>query len=259
MSKILINDFKLFYESMKSIARLVDAAKISINTTGLEIYAAKGSVARCELSTNAVCAKDEQIEFCIDKLSSFNHVLATVNELHNDDFLELDMSYSRPNVLFKSKKIKLKYSTCNEAAIESWVSKKILAEMAPVFTFKTNSDFIKRVNGHSFLFSDPKSARVYIETKDDMESNAVFATLGNKAVDTGKEITLKFGLVTSGAVPDGKSIIIDLERMNMLNCASSNDIDVSMMDKNILVSTMKASGKNGSYFNIKIYTSLMKG
>ena len=259
MSKITINDFKLFYDSMKAMAKLVDAAKISISTTGLEIYGAKGMSARCEMTTNAVCVKDEPVEFCIDKLSSFNHVLATINELHGDDFFELEMSYTRPNIFFKSKKIKLKYSTCNEAAIEMWVSKKLVAELKPLFEFKTTSDFIKRLNGHSFLFSDPTLARVFIHTNDEMEANAVFATLGERTTDTGKEITLKFGLVTSGAIPEGRNVIIDLERMNTMNCVQSNDINVALMDKNVLVSNVKCLGKNGTYFNVKVFTSLMKG
>ena len=105
-----------------------------------------------------------------------------------------------------------------------------------MFEFKTSSDLIKRVNGHTFLFNDSKSINVYLETKDDMESNSVFATLGNKNVEIGKEITLKLGFVTSGSIPVGRSLIVDLERLNLFNCVQSDDIRIGLMDKGCLLS-----------------------
>ena len=131
--------------------------------------------------------------------------------------------------------------------------------MSTLFEFKTTSDFIKRINGHSFLFNGSDSIQVYLETKDDMEANAVFATLGNKNVELGKEITLKFGLVTEGKIPEDKHLIIDLERMNLFNCIQSDDIRIGLMDKGCLLSQIKIQGKNGSFFNVNIYCTLLKG
>lgn len=255
---IEINDFGLFFETMKTAAKLVDAAKLIVSPSGLEIYGARDVAARCELTTNAVASKD-QFDFCIDNIGMLNRVLATAKEVHGDDFSELEIKYSRPNLMFKSKKFKMKYSTCNESTIAKWISKKVEAKMQPLFEFKTTSDFIKRVNGHSFLFNDSKSVNVYLETKDDMEANAVFATLGNKSTDIGKEITLKFGLVTLGAIPSGKNLIIDLERMNLFNCIQSDDIKIDYMDKGCLLSQSHVQGKNGTYFNVNVYSTLLKG
>ena len=109
------------------------------------------------------------------------------------------------------------------------------------------------------MFTDAKSINVYLETKDDMEANSVFATLGNKNVDLGREMTLKLGLVTEGAIPDGRSLIIDIERLNLFNCLQSDDISISLMDKNVLLSRTSLHGKNGTYFNINIYCTLLKG
>lgn len=254
---IKILDFGLFFESMKAIAKLVDAAKLQLSPNGLTIYGVRGNLARCEMTTNSIYS-DEEFSFCIDELSTFNRVLSTVKDIHKDDFSELEISYSRPKILFKSKKLKMKYSTCNESIVANWTSTKMTFKMSPAFSFKTSSDLIKRMNGHSFLFKDTKSMRLYIETKDDMENNAVFATLGSKDVDLGKEITLKFGLVTDGKIPEGKKIIIDLERMNLFNCMQSNEIEISLMDCGCLLSKTHVVGKNSSYFNIDIYSTIMK-
>jgi len=257
-NEIIVDDFNLFVESMKAAAKLIDGAKLLFSPNGLEIYGARSNAARCELTTNAVRSKDT-FDFCIDSIAMLNRILAIVREVHDGDYSELEMSYSKPNLLFKSKKMKTKYSTCNESTITKWVSKKITTQMNAVFTFKTSSDLIKRMNGHSFMFTDAKSVNVYLETKDDMEANAVFATLGNKNIDIGREMTLKFGLVTSGKIPDGRSLIIDLERMNLFNCMQSDDINVSLMDKNVLLSKTNVLGKDGTYFNINIYCTLLKG
>lgn len=255
---IEINDFSLFFETMKSAAKLVDSAKLLFSPRGLEIYGARDVAARVELTTNAVFSTDS-FDFCIDNIGMLNRVLATVKDVHGDDFSELEITYSKPNLHFKSKKLKMKYSTCNESTISKWISKKIEAKMESLFEFKTTSDLIKRINGHSFLFTDSKSINIYLETKDDMEANTVFATLGNKGVDLGKEITLKFGLVTLGQIPEGKNLIIDLERMNLFNCIQSDDIKIGFMDKGCLLSETNVEGKNNSFFNVKVYCTLLKG
>ena len=257
-NRIDILDFNLFFESMKTAAKLVDAAKLIFSPNGLEIYGARNNAARVELVTNAVSSSDS-FDFCIDNVGMLNRVLSTAKEVHGDDFSELDIAYNKPNLMFKSSKFKMKYSTQNESTISKWVSKKIETKMQALFEFKTSSDFIKRVNGHSFLFTDSKAVNVYLETKADMEANSVFATLGNKNVDIGKEITLKFGLVTLGSLPEGKHLTIDLERMNLFNCLPSNDISIGYMDKGCLLSHSKVQGKNGTYFNVNVYCTLLKG
>lgn len=257
-NEIQINDFNLFIDTMKAAAKVVDAAKMMFSPSGLEIYGARDVAARCEFTTNAVSSNDS-FDFCIDNINMLNRVLTTAKEVHGDDFSELEIKYSRPNLMFKSKKFKMKYSTCNESTISKWVSKKVETKMSTVFEFKTTSDFIKRINGHSFLFTDSKAINMYLETKDDMEANVVFATLGNKNVDIGKEITLKFGLVTDGVIPKNKNLIIDLERMNLFNCIQSDDIKIGLMDRGCLLSQTKVQGKNGSFFNVNIYCTLLKG
>ena len=257
-NEIEISDFSLFFEAMKAAAKLVDAAKLQFSPNGLEIYGARDVAARVELETNAVHSNDT-FDFCIDNIGMLNRVLSTAKEVHSNDFSELEIKYTRPNLMFKSKKFKMKYSTCNESTISKWVSKKIEAKMQALFEFKTTSDFIKRINGHSFLFTDSKAINVYLETKDDMEANSVFATLGNKNIDIGKEITLKFGLVTLGSIPEGKNLIVDLERLNLFNCIQSDDIKIGYMDKGCLLSQTKMQGKNGTYFNANVYSTLLKG
>lgn len=254
---IHINDFSLFFDSLKSLAKIVDSTKMIFSPNGLEIYGARGRAARCEYTTNSVYA-DDNFEICIDNLGMFNRVLSTIKDVHNEDYSELEIKYSKPNLWFKSKKIKMKYSLSNESTIINWVSKKIETEMKPVFEFKTNSDFIKRINGHGFLFTDSKAIKAYIETQSEMENNVVYMTLGNRQVDIGKEITLQFGLVTSGALDESRTLIIDLERMNLFNAIPSDNINIALMDKNALLCQTKVSGKNGSYFHLNIYCSVLK-
>ena len=135
-NEIVIDDFALFVESLKAAAKLVDAAKLMFSPNGLEIYGARDCAARCEITTNSVHSIDE-FDFCIDSLSMLNRVLATVKEVHDGDYSELEIAYSKPNLLFKSKKMKTKYSTCNESTISKWVSKRVTTKMDALFTFKT--------------------------------------------------------------------------------------------------------------------------
>lgn len=254
--QILVNDFNLFCDLMKSTTKIVDAAKFQINENGLAIYGARKPIARCELTTNTIYA-NENIEFSIADLNTFVKVLQTVREVHDNDYSDFNFFLSDEKVCFESKKFKSKYQTQKENIIAQWVSQAITAQMKPVLEFTTTNDYIRRIRNHQFLFSDPTTMRVYLETKDDMENNVIYATIGNKQTSLNNEMTLKFGLVTFGAIRD-KSLILDIDRLNLFDAVQTNDIKVSLMDANVLVSNVKLDGKNDSYLNVKIYTSLLK-
>ena len=255
--EIVVNDFDLFCDTMKSTVKLVDSAKFQVSQNGLEIYGAHGRIARCEITTNAISSVDP-IEFSIENLSMFNKILSTVKEVHDNDYSTLKFLYDGSNLKFSSKKFKTKLTTQVADTISMWLSKKIEVVMTPVFEFTMTPDLIKRLNSHSFMFSNPKDVRVYIETQESMEKNSVFATLGNRNVDIGNEITLKCGVVNAGKIPDEKNIIIDFERLNLFNCTQLDTIPVSFTDYNCLLSKQHLEGKNGTFFNLTVCSSILK-
>ena len=264
--RIDIRDFDLFCEVLKSSVKIVESAKFNINAAGLEIYGARAKAARCEITSNAVTSA-EPIEFSIENLQLFLKIVSSVKDVHSGDYSGLKFMVDLPFVRFESKKFKTKFATCNESLISQWVSKKITTEMTPVFEFTGTSDMIKRLNSHSFMFSNPKDTRVYVETRPEMENNAVFATLGNKETELNNEITLKFGLVNSGSLLEKdendlvvaeRKIILDLERLNMFNAVQSDNIKFSFMNLNCLVSKTSILGKDGAFFNLNIYSTVLK-
>lgn len=261
-----IKDFNLFAEVLKSATKIVDSAKLTFNENGLEIYGARAKAARCEIVSNAVVSA-EPVEFCVEDLQMFLKIVHSVQEVHANDYSGLKFFVDLPFVRFESKKFKNKYSTCNESLISAWVSKKIETEMTPIFEFTGTSDMIKRLCGNAFMFSVAKDVRIYLETKDDMEHNAVFATLGNKETELNNEITLKFGLVTAGslverdetgAVTGERKIILDFERLALFNAIQSNDIKFSLMNLNCLVSKTQMAGENGTFFKLNVYSTILK-
>ncbi len=127
----------------------------------------------------------------------------------------------------------------------------------PVFEFNTTSDIIKQINSHSFIISDSSALRIYLSMDKTLEKNVLYATLGNETNSLNNSLTLKFGLVTFGALNDRK-LILDQERLNVFNILPSNDIKIQLMDKNVLVSSVKTLGKNDTFLNLTIYNSLRK-
>lgn len=263
---IEINDFALFSEFLKSGAKVLESAKFIVGPGGIEIYGAKETIARCELTTNAVTSS-EPITFSIENMQMFLKVVSTVKEVHENDFSGLKFYLDLPFLRFESKKFKTKFSTCNENVISRWVSTKVTTKLDSVFEFTTTSDLIKRVNGHSFMFANPKDVRVYLETKADMENNSVFATIGNKETELNNEMTLKFGLVNFGSlytknedgnVIDERKIIIDLDRLNLFNAVPSTDIKFSLMNLSVLMSKTRVTGENNTFFDMVVYSTLLK-
>lgn len=265
-TQIEIKDFDLFCEAVKTTSKVIDSAKFVISEAGLEIYGARARTARCEITTNTVISQTP-VSFSIENLATFIKILSTVKEVHGEDFSGLRFSVDMPFLRFESKKFKTKFSTCNEDIISKWVTTKISAQFTPVFEFTSSSDMIKRLNSQSFMFSSAKDTRIYLETKDDMENNAVFATIGNRETDLNNEVTLKFGLVLSGSlvtrgddglVSNERRLILDFERLNLFNAIQSDSIKFQLMDVNCLVSKTSIAGRNGSFFNFDLYCTVLK-
>ena len=63
--------------------------------------------------------------------------------------------------------------------------------------------------------------------------------------------------MTFGKLED-RELIIDLDRLQLFNAVQSNEIKISLMDKNVLVSKVRQTGKNDSYFSIVVYNSLLR-
>lgn len=264
--QLILNDFDLMLDMLKSINKIVKSARFSIDENGLAIYGAFERIIRCELTTNSI-ASANPISFAIEDLQKFTKILTTVADVHDGDYSQLKIIVDMPSVKIESKKIKTKYSTCNDAIIADWVSTKLSTEMSSVFDFTTTSDIIRKISGHSFLFADPKNAKVYLEMKHDMEANAIYATLGNRETDLNNEITMKFGLITNGTidirdddgnVTDSRTLILDLQRLSMFNCVQSNAIKLTLTDRDVMKCEINTSGKNSSFGTILIYTGLLK-
>ena len=254
---ILARDFGLFVDVVKSTAKVVESAKFLVDSNGLAIYGARERMARCEITSNAIYC-NEKVDFSISDLNMFLKILGTIKEVHENDFTDFKFILDKPFIRFESKKFKTNLSLQNEDVISKWVSKKIETPMTPVFQFKTTPELMKRVNSHSFMFSDPNALKIYLETKADMEKNALFATLGNKDTNLNNEITLKMGLVTFGALPTDRKLIIDIDRLNLFNALPGSEIEISLMNLNVLVGSSKLTGKNDSIFTMTLYNTLLK-
>ena len=253
---ISVVDFNLFLEVMKSTSKIVSSAKINVDENGLQIYGARERIARCEITSNSIYS-DSTISFSILELNKFVKVLSSIKEIHDGDYTDFKFIVDLPFIKFQSKKFKTKITTCKEEIIEKWTSKKIEAELQSVMEFITTSDYIKRINSHSFIFDDIEKTRIYLTQDKDMEKNSVFATVGNKSTNLNNEITLKLGLLSFGGLED-REIILDLERLNLFNALQSNEIKIKLMNMNFLVGESRLVGKNNSFFNLKVLNTTLK-
>lgn len=254
--KIKVNDFNLFLQSVKALNKLTTSAKFTINSEGFTVYG-KNAFARGELSSNSLIAEKDPIEFCVLDLSMFIKVLNTAYEIHQDDLSEISIWFDFPFIKIESEKFKTKLSTCKEDVIQNSISQKVKTQLTPVFEMLTSTKQIKYINSHSFIASDPDAARVYLSIEPTMENNVVYARIGNDANELNNSITLKFGMATSGTIGDRK-LILNFDRLSIFNVVDSEEIQIQLMDKNVLVNTVNVYGEDGSSsFKFVLYTSLL--
>lgn len=258
MSKeqIKISDFSLFAEIIDSVSKMSDGVKFAINDCGLTIYA-KNDYSKCEITSNSVFS-DSTIEFCIGDLNMFGKILNTLSSIYGSEVdNSIKIYFERPFVKIESKKFKTKLITAEESNIRNFIGTKVKTELIPQMEFTTNSSYIRSINSYSFITTDKKATRIYIECDSEMENNVIFAKIGNENNDLENCATLELGLVTSGTLSDRK-IIVDFNRLNILNMLPSDEINVQIDSRNpVLISKVMKNGKNDTFFNINLYIFMM--
>lgn len=257
-NEIKINDFELFLEAIKPISKITTAAKISVNENGIKINT-RNDVCRCEIKTNSLYSTDE-FDILIGDINQFIKIMSSVSTIHNGDYMDMKFYVDGNYLKVESKKLKTKMSMINEDKISNLIDPGFQHDLSQVNTdyeFLTNSDNIKRINNHTFMFSDNNSLRIYLSNQTDMGKNMIYSTLGNEGNAFENSITFEFGMLTSGSVGEDK-IILDSKRLNMLNVFQSDEIVVKKpTGKNCLLAFINERGKNGSFINISMVDTLL--
>lgn len=257
-TNISIFDFNLFIEMMRSAAKIVESAKLTIGTDCTTIYGCRGNLSRCELMTNAILA-EEPVEICVASLATLNKILSTVQAIHKDDYSDFKMTIELPKLKFSSKKFKTSFQLQTEDVIEKWLSKKVEAQLVPELEFTTTSDIIRQLNSQSYISDKPDDLRICLDTDDTMEKNSLYATLRTVDNDLSTSMTLKFGIITNGKTSSERKLILDFEHLNLFNALQSDSIKIFLPQKyNMLVSKTLVSGKNDTFFNLNVYNALLK-
>lgn len=97
--ELSVRDFSLLCEVIKSTAKIVESAKISVDENGLAIYGARARTARCEITSNSVFS-DKQVSFCVLDLKMLDRVLTTVKDVHQDDYTDFKLFVDLPFLRF---------------------------------------------------------------------------------------------------------------------------------------------------------------
>jgi len=253
--QINLNDFNLFYDTVKTLSKMSNGIKFSVNNCGLTVYA-KNDHSKCELTSNAITT-DSEISFCIGDIGMMLKILTTVKTIYEGDFSGVRLYFDTPFIRIESKKFKTKISTAEEDTIMDSVGNKVRTQLTPQMEFTTSSNLIKAINSHSFIFSDPTAARIYIDTDAEMENNMVFAKLGNEENDLANSIKMELGMLNYGSIGERK-IIIKFDRLNTLNIVPSEEIKVQLAkERPVLMSTIRKDGVNGTFFNLNMYIFLL--
>jgi len=252
-----IADFTLFCETLKAVNKISDAAKLTFNEAGMTVYSKKNQYARLEVVTNAVSSKTE-VSVCIPDLGALIRLLGTAESVYEGEQPEVKLIVDLPFFKIESKRFKTKLTSCKEEIIAASVSQKVKTVLTPVFEFATSTAMIKSINAHSFVFQDVDSVRIYLAPDATMENNVLYATIGNEANSLNNSVTLKAGLIEFGSIPIER-IILNFDRLNLLNIVPADSIKVALTDKNVLLVKPELKSKvDGIYCDMSLYCSILR-
>ena len=240
--KLNVGNFDLLVDALKAYSKVADCAKLEFSPEGMEI-SGRNQVARCELSTNAVSSKTNET-ICIPELSTCLKLMESARTLSKEDLSDIELYLDYPFIRISSKRLKTKITACKEEIIASNVIPKMKAVLTPSMEFTTSTNLIKALNYHSFIFAKKEDAKIYLSEEPDMKKNTLFATIGNKMNDLSNAVTLEFGMINYGTLGDRK-LVMDYDRLNMLNLIPSESIKVQLMEKPIATTRFRL--ENGDY------------
>jgi hypothetical protein len=288
MIEIGINDFPLFVDTISAISGFSEEAKLNFDGEGMTCFAKnKARTIRLSSFTNSVkTVNGEKTSICFDELSTLTKLLMTVlssfgtssasasrrrsqapSKQVSADYSTVKFGIDFPNIVLSSRNIKVKLTTVDETVISGSV-----LNSAPDFKlnkmaeFRTTPDDIKGLTSNSFIFKNQLAAHIELVKQNDMVRNAVYARIFDSSSPSGNVITCKFGEMTDGSLPSG--IFIDFDRVQFLNFAKSDAIDVSVMSSgsgeaakaDCLFCSYKTSGSDAAKFSkYELLMSVIKG
>lgn len=258
-----VGDFELFSTTIKALSKLVPAAKFVINENGYSIFS-KNAFARVETYSSVLYTNSETpVSFCINDLPKLNKLLVSIKREFGNDPVKISIKVSDKNIAFESSKIKVKFITVREETIENYVVQTaVTTQLTPIFKFYTSSELIRNMNSNSFMFSDLDNIRIYLCGKQEgMENNILYARMSSVNGAFSNEIISKLGYITYGKLDD-RQIIIDSERLSAFNLVESDNIEIALMDKPFLVSTICKESESDALIKhkvqINVYLSIRK-
>ena len=90
-----------------------------------------------------------------------------------------------------------------------------------------------------------------------MNSNMMYATVGDDSNDFENSVTFEFGMITSGCVGDNK-IIMDFKGLNAINVLQADEITIKKpTGRNSLFSFVNKTGKNGTFLNMTMVSMIL--
>lgn len=254
---IKVNDLKVFETTVSALSKTVEAMKINIDQTGMKIYT-RNAYARFHISSNCIEA-DGECELCINEIAILLKTLKLVSK-QAKNVNDLTCYYDKPFLHFTSKDIKTKIGGVKERVIQNSLDQPITTALTPVFEFTSTGKTIKEICSNRFIFSDMESARVYLTWGDDdtMHKNVIYAELSNRINELSSSLVLPLGDITLNDIEGVRDVILDFDRLKVLNLFNCDSVSVSLMDRNILVSESQINGKEGIFTKLIVYNSMRK-
>jgi hypothetical protein len=254
-TKLNINNFDMFVESMKALSSAVEGIKVIVGKEQAKVLS-KNPVSRLKMTTNAI-SSEEEVSFCIGDLISFVKVLQIAqSKLEDNDKISLELGDGFIKV--SSKPFKSKFSLVKEEVILNYVDKEFNSVIEEKCKISTSAENIKELRRSSFIFSDQNVARVYLFADEDNKSK-LKAELNNRSNPYSNAITVDFGKIQSGSLE--KDVVLNFNRLDMFTLFDQiDDIEMIVPDIQALTSTQKITSKDGEVFvKIWVLSSILEG
>jgi len=213
---IKINDIEIFDELIKAVVRIVPDAQFEINAEGVNLKVINDSQTIRAFFKSDCMTSDENVTFCFKDLLNLKKSVDLIPMIEGDN--ECEIKFNKSFLEYKSD-VKFKLKVVKSDIIENYITKDITAELAPLFTFETETENIKQVIQCTNIVND-NDCKVYFSKSDedkviceiDDKTNTMANSVGipisdDIDVDIDKPIAMSIDNFQSFAILPGADVI----------------------------------------------------
>lgn len=251
---LVITNLDLFKTFLHSITKFVPSCEFMIDTDGTDVLAvSEGRVSRGFFRTNVLKLEEKPetpVSFAFNDVSKLQKSIAVVAASVEGNKAVLDFDGVFLSCLGDSS---FKLKVVKRDIIEKYITTPLKTELVDIYSFKTNSDTIRKVIQANNIIMNADN-KIYFSVKN----NKIIAEIDNKISVYSDSIGVPISTEVTGASKLSKNTCIRFQDFAYFNVLDCENIKIAFTDKNVFIVESRLESGSNAWITAKLVIPILK-